>query len=99
MFECTSFTVKTGLLMEQLLPLLEELQVYEAGNRVSFSSKAMQLMKRRRQRQARRGLVKKSLSRKTKLARLSVNKRKLTLRKANRKRNLTKRVFRPRKHK
>lgn len=90
------FIVETGLLMKQLMPLLSEAKT------LSFSAKAIQLIKRRRQRQARKGLTRKSLRRSFKIARKSINKRKMTMIKATRKRNRTRRVFKtfkPRKHK
>ena len=82
--EGSIFIAETGLLTK----LLDE------ARQLSFAAKELQLIKRRRQRQARKGLVKKSMSRTIKLARRSINKRKLVSIKATRKRNRTKRLFR-----
>ena len=78
------FAVETGLLMKQL----------NEAQQLGFCAKERMLIKRRRQRQARKGLVRKSLARSVKIARRSINKRKITMIKAVRKKNRTKRLFR-----
>jgi hypothetical protein len=78
---------ETGLLSKQL----------SEKKTLGFAAKAAQLEKRRRQRRLRKGLVRHSLKRKIKLAKKNINKRKLTLMKANRKRKRTMRVLKRRK--
>lgn len=79
------FPIETGLLSKQL---------NEKGS--SLSSKSVQLARRRWQRKMRKGLVKKSLKRRMAMSRKNINKRKITMFKANRKRRRTVRVFKRR---
>ena len=86
MLMSSKFAIETGLLSKQL-------NEKKTG---SMSSKSVQLAKRRWQRKMRKGLVKKSLKRRMAMSRKNINKRKITMFKANRKRRRTVKVFRRR---
>lgn len=84
--EYAEYPVETGLLSK----LLDEAKT------MSASDKMMQLLKRRRQRQLRKGHVVRNMRRSIQIKSKSINKRAATLFKAARKRKRTSKIFRRR---